>query len=69
MVIHHPEDGQTHPQDGLALTVDWSTTIPGMVTTFPRTVTHHYHDGQLDFEFDSSAAQHVYPVPQCYHLS
>ena len=28
---------------------------PGMVITFPKTVTHHLQDDQLDLEFDSSA--------------
>ena len=51
----------------------WSHTIPKMVThqqykahhhsqyynTFPSTVTHHLKDGQLDLEFDSSAAKLV----------
>ena len=39
--------------------VEWSTNIPGMVITFPRLVTHHFQDGQLDMEFDSSEAQIV----------
>ena len=30
-----------------------------MVVTFPRTVTHHFQDGLLDLEFDSSAAKLV----------
>ena len=36
-----------------------ATTIPRMVITFPRTVTHHFQDGQLDLKFDSKAAQLV----------
>ena len=47
------------PMDGHPPTVEWSTTIPGMVVTFLRTVTHHFLDGQLDLEFDSNAAQLV----------
>ena len=39
--------------------IEWSTNIPGMVITFPRLVTHHFQDGQLDMEFDSSEAQIV----------
>ena len=30
-----------------------------MVVTVPRTVTHHFQDGQLDLECDPSAAQLV----------
>ena len=32
-----------------------------MVITFPRTVNHPFQVGQLDLEFDSSAAQLVSP--------
>ena len=35
------------------------TTIHGIVITFPSRVTHHLKDGQLDLEFDSSAAKLV----------
>ena len=34
-------------------------TIHGIVITFPSTVTHHLKYGQLDLEFDSSAAKLV----------
>ena len=45
--------------DGHLLIVEWSSTIPGMVINFPSTVTHRLQDGQLDLEFDSSAAKLV----------
>ena len=35
------------------------TTIHRIVITYPSTVTHHLKDGQLDLEFDSSAAKLV----------
>ena len=40
-------------------TVEWSTTIPAMVITFLRMVTHHFQDGQQNLEFDSSATKLV----------
>ena len=43
--------------DGHLPIVEWSSTIPGMVINFPSTVTHRLQDGQLDLEFDSSAAK------------
>ena len=49
-----------YTQDSHALAEEWSTTIPGMVINFPKTVTHHFQDGQLDLEFDSSTAQLVF---------
>ena len=55
MVTHH------------SATVIWATTIPRMVIIFPRTVTHHFQDGQLELEFDSSAAQLVISVSMYGH--
>ena len=64
---HHPFSNGCSPstlsmvnhytQDSHALAEEWSTTIPGMVINFPKTVTHHFQDGQLAMEFDSSPAQ------------
>ena len=67
MVKHHPLDGHSpskgivahHPKHDHLVAVKWLPTMPGMVITFPRTVTHHFQDGQLDLEFDSSVAQLV----------
>ena len=81
MVTNHPQDGQTpspqcsptiqryacRPQDGHPPTVEWSTIIPGMIITFSKTVTHHFQDGQLDLEFDSSVVQFLFFFVYCSH--
>ena len=60
MITHCPKDLVAyHPRDGLPPTVYCSPPIPGMVITFPSTVTHNLQGGKLDLEFDSSAAQLV----------
>ena len=56
MFTHHPK---VWLQTSTSMFIEWSTNIPGMVITFPRLVTHHFQDGQLDMEFDSSEAQIV----------
>ena len=50
MVKHHPHNGKTPSKGMLAYP-------PQDGQPFPRTVTHHIQDGQLDAEFDSSTAQ------------
>ena len=60
MVTHCPKNMVAyHSKDGHPPTIKWSPTIPGTIITFPSTVTHHLHDGQLDMEFDYSTAQLV----------
>ena len=68
MVTHVPKDTHQpsrkdmvkhHPHDGQPTTVEWSPTIPGMVITFHKTVTHHLQDGPQDLQFDSSTTQLV----------
>ena len=44
------------PQDDHPLTVEWSPPLPKMIIPFPRMVTHHFQDVQIDLEFDPSAA-------------
>ena len=53
--IHHHQDGYPLP------TVQWYGCTPSPVWSpnSSRMVTHHLQDGQLDLEFDSSAAKLV----------
>ena len=73
MVTHFPNMVTNHPQDGQPPSPRRVTHHPKFdhedscphghpptgVITFPSTVTHHFKDGQLDLEFDSSAAKLV----------
>ena len=72
--VTHQHEGSCTPSSGGSLSqlygrtpsIWWSptnsiklTTIHRIIINFPSTVTHYVKDGQLDLEFDSSAAKLV----------
>ena len=60
IVTHHPKYGTNLPKDGHQFSKDWSPSITKMVKhNFSQDSHPPFQDGQLDLEFDSSAAQLV----------